>query len=121
MGYDILWDVLIVNIVLDSSVLVAGLRTRLGVGNAVVRLVAERREELLAAPPLFLEYEAVLERTEHQLVHALALAAVDEFLAELTALIIPVEVHFQWRLQSRNPNDRTGFGSCYQWPSRRVG
>ena len=40
-------------IVLDTSVVVAGLRTRLGVGNAILRLVARRRLVLLATPPLF--------------------------------------------------------------------
>ena len=74
-------------IVLDTSVVVAGLRTRLGAGNAVLRLIAERRVRLLATPPLFLEYEDVLKRPEHRLVHGLTPAEVDEFLAELSALI----------------------------------
>ncbi len=92
-------------IVLDTSVVVAALRTRLGAGNAVLRLVAQRRLVALATPPLFLEYEDVLKRPEHRLAHGLALEAIDEFLAELAALIVPVEVHFQWRPQSRDPND----------------
>ncbi len=92
-------------IVLDTSVVVAGLRTRLGAGNAVLQLVAERRVTLLASPPLFLEYEDVLKRAEHRLVHGLTPEAVDDFLAELAAIIEPVEVHFQWRPQSRDPND----------------
>ncbi len=92
-------------IVLDTSVVVAALRTRLGAGNAVLRLVATRRVVALVTPPLFLEYEDVLKRPEHQLVHGLAPEAIDEFLAELAALIEPVEVHFQWRPQSRDPND----------------
>ena len=32
-----------IKVVLDTSVVVSGLRTRLGAGNAVLRLVAERR------------------------------------------------------------------------------
>src|SRR5437764_11888823 len=92
-------------IVLDTSVVAAGLRARLGAGNAVLRLVAERRVVLLAIPPLFLEYEDVLKRPEHQLVHGLTPEGVDQFLAELAALLEPVEVHFQWRPQSRDPND----------------
>jgi putative PIN family toxin of toxin-antitoxin system len=92
-------------IVLDTSVVVAGLRTRLGAGNAILRLVAQRRLVALATPPLFLEYEDVLKRPEHQLVHGLRPEAIDEFLAELAALVEPVEVHFQWRPQSRDPND----------------
>ena len=92
-------------IVLDTSVVVAGLRTRLGAGNAVLRLVAQRRLLVLASPPLFLEYEDVLKHPEHRLVHGLSPEAIDEFLAELAALIEPVEVHFQWRPQTRDPND----------------
>jgi putative PIN family toxin of toxin-antitoxin system len=92
-------------IVLDTSVVVAGLRTRFGAGNAVLRLVATRQLVLLATPPLFLEYEDVLKRAEQRLAHGLSPEAIDEFLAELAALIEPVEVHFLWRPQLRDPND----------------
>ena len=92
-------------IVLDTSVVVAGLRTRLGAGNAILRLVAARRLILLSTPTLFLEYEDVLKRPEQRLVHGLALEQIDEFLAELAALIEPVESHFQWRPQVRDPGD----------------
>ena len=95
----------LLRIVLDASVVVAGLRTRLGAGNAVLRLIAEKRIRILATPPLFLEYEDVLKRPEHRLAHGLTIAEIDEFLAELAALIEPVEVHFQWRPQTRDPND----------------
>lgn len=60
---------------------------------------------LLATPPLFLEYEDVLKRPEQRLAHGLAPDAIDEFLAELAALVVPVEVHFLWRPQVRDPND----------------
>lgn len=92
-------------IVLDTSVLVAGLRSRHGAGNAILRLVASRQLTLLMTPPLFLEYEDVLKRAEHRLVHGLSLEQLDEFLAELAALIEPVELHFLWRPQVRDPGD----------------
>jgi putative PIN family toxin of toxin-antitoxin system len=95
----------VLKIVLDTSVVVAGLRTRLGAGNAVLRLIAAKKVRLLATPPLFLEYEDVLKRPEHRLVHGLSVDEIDEFLAELAALIEPVDVHFQWRPQTRDPND----------------
>src|SRR5260370_3261672 len=91
-------------VVLDTSVVVAGLRTQLGAGNAVLRLVATRRLVALATPPLFLEYEDVLKRPEHRLAHGLTPEAIEEFLAELAALIEPVEVHFQLRPHSPDPN-----------------
>jgi putative PIN family toxin of toxin-antitoxin system len=92
-------------VVVDTSVVVAGLRTRSGAGNAVLRLIANRRLVALATPPLFLEYEDVLKRPEQRLAHGLALDAIDEFLAELAALVEPVEVHFLWRPQVRDPKD----------------
>lgn len=92
-------------IVLDTSVLVAALRSTLGVGNAILRLVAQRKLVLLATPPLFLEYEDVLKRPEHRLVHGLSLEEIDEFLRELAALIEPVELHFRWRPQVHDSND----------------
>jgi len=92
-------------VVVDTSVVVAGLRTRSGAGNAVLRLVATHRLVMLATPPLFLEYEEVLKRPEQRLAHGLPTEAIEEFLAELAALVQPVEVHFQWRPQVRDPND----------------
>jgi putative PIN family toxin of toxin-antitoxin system len=92
-------------VVLDTSVVVAGLRTRSGAGNAVLRLIAKRQVVALATPPLFLEYEEVLKRPEQRLAHGLAPDAIDEFLAELAALVEAVEVHFLWRPQVRDPSD----------------
>lgn len=96
---------MIKRIVLDTSAVVAGLRTRLGAGNAVLRLVASRSLVPLATPPLFLEYEEVLKRPEQLLVHGLRLDELEQFLAEFAALIEPVELHFRWRPQSRDPGD----------------
>ena len=93
-------------VVLDTSVIVAALRTRLGAGNAVLQLVANRRIVSLATPPLFLEYEEVLLRPEQRLAHGLEPDEVQEFLAELAALVEPVELHFRWRAAVGGyPND----------------
>src|SRR6516164_52948 len=92
-------------VVLDTSLVVAALRTRYGAANAVLRLAASRRLVVVATPPLFLEYEDVLRRPEQRLVHGLATEAIDEFLAEPAALIEPVEIHFWWRPLLRDPSD----------------
>jgi putative PIN family toxin of toxin-antitoxin system len=92
-------------VVLDTSVLVAGLRSRTGASNALLRLIANRELVALATPPLFLEYEDVLKRPEHRLAHGLDLSEIDRLLSELAALLVPVETHFQWRPQLRDPND----------------
>jgi putative PIN family toxin of toxin-antitoxin system len=96
-------------IVVDTSVVVAALRTREGAGNAVLRLVARRRLVLLATPPLFLEYEDVLKRPEQRLAHGLGVEDVDKFLAELAALVEPVELHFRWRPQLKDSSDEMVF------------
>lgn len=96
-------------VVLDTSVVVAALRTRSGAANAVLRLVASKKLHMLASPPLFLEYEDVLNRAEHRLAHGLTSQQIGEFLAELAALIEPVDVHFLWRPQVRDPNDEMVF------------
>jgi putative PIN family toxin of toxin-antitoxin system len=92
-------------VVVDTSIVVAALRTRLGAGNAVLRLIASRRLVACATPPLFLEYEDVLKRPEQRLVHGLEPRDIDEFLGEFAALVEPVEVHFLWRPQTRDAND----------------
>jgi putative PIN family toxin of toxin-antitoxin system len=92
-------------VVLDTSVVVTALRSRNGPGNKILRYVAQRQITPLATPPLFLEYEDVLKRPEHRIAHGLSLAQIDDFLAELSALIEPVEIHFQWRPQLRDPAD----------------
>ena len=51
-------------VVLDPSVIVARLRTRLGAINRLLKLIAEERLVPLVATALFLEYEEVLKRPE---------------------------------------------------------
>jgi putative PIN family toxin of toxin-antitoxin system len=92
-------------IVLDTSVIVAGLRSRNGPNNALLRMVALGQVTLHCTPPLFLEYEDVLKRPEQIAAHGLSRAQVDDFMDELAAIIVPVDVHFQWRPQVADPND----------------
>ena len=49
--------------------------------------------------------EDVLKRPEHRLANGLAPELIDDLLAELAALIEPVELHFRWRPQVRDPGD----------------
>jgi len=92
-------------LVLDTSVIVAALRSRRGASNEVLRNVATRRLVLLATPALFLEYEDVLKRAEQQAVHGLSNLAVERFLAALAAVVEPVTVRIVWRPQLRDPAD----------------
>ena len=54
---------------------------------------------------LFLEYEEVLGRPEHQLAHRLDLGSVQRFLGGLASACEPVETRFMWRPQLKDPGD----------------
>ena len=92
-------------VVLDTSVLVAGLRSRIGASNQVLVAVAEGRCVPLVTTALFLEYEAVLLRPEQQLATGLNPSDIEGFLAALASAAEPVEVSFLWRPQLRDPAD----------------
>ena len=92
-------------VVLEPSVIVAGLRSRRGASNALLILAAEQMVKPLLTTALFLEYEEVLLRAEHRLAAGLNEADVPGFLAALASAAEGVEVHFQWRPQLRDPAD----------------
>jgi putative PIN family toxin of toxin-antitoxin system len=92
-------------VVLDTSILVAGLRSRLGASNRLLALVAEGRCVPLVTTALFLEYEDVLLRAEHRLVSGMSERDVGGFLAAFASAAEPVEVHFTWRPQLSDAAD----------------
>jgi predicted nucleic acid-binding protein len=59
----------------------------------------------LATPTLFLEYEAVLKRSEQLAVSGLSTQDIDAFLAALASACEAVEVYFRWRPQLNDPAD----------------
>ncbi len=92
-------------VVLDTSVLVAGLRSQLGASNRVLRAVAEGRCTPLVTTAVFLEYEAVLLRPEQRLATGMTPEDVEGFLAAFASAAEPVELNFLWRPQLRDPAD----------------
>ena len=55
---------------------------------------------------LAMEYEAVCHEAEHRLAAGLSERKVDIFLTAIIALAEPVETHFLWRPQLRDPDDK---------------
>jgi putative PIN family toxin of toxin-antitoxin system len=92
-------------LVVDTSVIVAGLRSQLGASNRILTLVAERRLVPLVTTALFLEYEDVLKRPEQRLATGMSVDDVVGFLAALASAAEPVDVHFMWRPQLADPAD----------------
>jgi len=91
--------------VLDTSVIVSGLRSRLGASNRVLAAVAEQRCVPLVTTALFLEYEAVLLRPEQQLATGMNPRDIEGFLAAFASAAEPVELNFLWRPQLKDPAD----------------
>ena len=96
---------MIFSVVLDTSILVAGSRSRLGASFALLTALRNGRYRALASVPLLLEYEAVLNRPEHTLASHRDAAETDAFLDALCLLIEPVHLHYLWRPQLRDPAD----------------
>ena len=92
-------------IVVDTNVLVAGLRSRSGVSRKIIRAMLERRIEFGASPAMFLEYEAVLSRAGQLAAFGLTLDEVREFLDGLALLVTPIGLSFLWRPQLNDPAD----------------
>ena len=60
---------------------------------------------MLVSVPLAIEYESVCRRAEHRIAAGLSDRQVDVFLDAVLAMAEPVETHFLWRPQLRDPND----------------
>jgi putative PIN family toxin of toxin-antitoxin system len=91
--------------VLDTSVIVAGFRSRSGASNLLLRAVADGSLRPLVTTALFLEYEDVLLRPEQRIATGMTPAQVEGALAALASAAEPVEVHFRWRPQLTDPSD----------------
>ena len=92
-------------VVLDTSVIVSGFRSRTGASNLVLQAVAKGKLRPLVTTALFLEYEDVLLRAEQRLATGMSESDVEGALAALASAAEPVEVHFRWRPQLADPSD----------------
>jgi putative PIN family toxin of toxin-antitoxin system len=92
-----------VRAVLDTNVLVAGLRTRRGASFQLLRLARARRLIPVISVPLFFEYEDVLSRSG--ILPNIPAAAVGKFLDAFLLLAEPHEIHFLWRPMLADPKD----------------
>lgn len=90
---------------LDTNILVAGLRSPNGASAELLKLVLTGKIQPIASVPMFLEYEAVLLRPEHLLAAQLTEADVVNFLNVFAGFIEPVEIFYLWRPQLKDAND----------------
>ncbi len=90
---------------LDPNILVAGLSSQLGASFALIQHALAGRFEMVSSPALWLEYESVLKRSDIRALHRLADQDVDDILNALASIVVPVQSHYLWRPQLRDPND----------------
>lgn len=96
---------MLVKLVIDTNVLVAATRNRLGPSFALMQVIRRRAATMCCSPALFLEYEDVLRRPLQLSASGLLDSDVDAILNELAGLMKPVITHYQWRPQLRDPAD----------------
>ena len=92
-------------LVLDTDVVVAALRSPAGGSAALLRSIRQGQATLLLSPVLLYEYEAICQLPEHRLASGLTARDIDQVLDGLVLLAEPVEAHFRWRPQLRDPGD----------------
>jgi len=89
--------------VLDTNVLIAGLRSRQGASFELLRLVGDERWRLHLSTALLLEYEEVARReVRHLWLHPERVEAVLEFLC---ANAQEHSISFRWRPHLKDPDD----------------
>jgi putative PIN family toxin of toxin-antitoxin system len=84
-------------VVLDTNVLVAGIRSDRGASRALLVDALEHRYELLVSVPLMIEYEAVLTRVEHLEASGLSSDDMRLILDAIAVVVEPVRLAFLWR------------------------
>jgi putative PIN family toxin of toxin-antitoxin system len=92
-------------LVLDTDVVVASMRSPAGASAAILRSIRRGEAKLLLSVPLAMEYEATCQQADHRLAAGLTQRQVDIFVTAVIAMAEPVETHFLWRPQLRDPGD----------------
>jgi putative PIN family toxin of toxin-antitoxin system len=92
-------------VVLDTSVLVAAVRSPMGAAKALVEAALRSEIQFLISTPLVLEYEAVLKRREHLEASGLSVCEVEELLDMLCAAGSEVRMTRSLRPQLSDPDD----------------
>lgn len=92
-------------LVLDTSALVAGVRSPQGAAAEILRRILKGQLQAACSVPLFFEYEAVLLRPEQLSAAGASPSDITNLLNALASVIVPVEVQFLWRPQLRDAAD----------------
>jgi putative PIN family toxin of toxin-antitoxin system len=92
-------------LVLDTDVVVAGLRSPSGASAELLRLARHGHIGLAVTVPLVLEYEAVVTRPEQLAASGLSLKDAQAVIDVLVSIAEWVRIDYRWRPQTRDPAD----------------
>lgn len=90
-------------VVLDTNVLIAALRSRRGASHRLLGLIGDRRWQMNLSVPLFLEYEDVAKRPDAGL--TLSTGEIDDILDFICAEANLREIFYLWRPVLPDPKD----------------
>jgi putative PIN family toxin of toxin-antitoxin system len=93
----------VIEVVLDTNVLVAAFRSSLGASYKLLQTLESRVWRPVISPALAFEYEAVLKRGASET--DLTLGDIDDFVEYLCSRSRLVQIYFHWRPALRDPND----------------
>lgn len=91
-------------IVLDTSVLVAAMRSQRGASHRLLRLLPTPRCQIALSVALYMEWQAVLTRPEH-LPPGVGREQMQGFLRYLVSMAHLQDVYYLWRPFLRDPDD----------------
>lgn len=90
-------------IILDTNVLVAAIRSNRGAANFLLEKIRDPRWQVNVSTPLLLEYEDVLKRPEME--GFISHENVDLFIDAICSISECHDIYYLWRLLARDPND----------------
>ncbi|SEH05873.1 putative toxin-antitoxin system toxin component, PIN family [Candidatus Venteria ishoeyi] len=91
------------NIVLDTNIIIAAMRSRRGASNLLLRLLGERDWQVNLSVPLLLEYEEVCKRIMPVL--GVTDQAIEDFLDYFCTICKHRQIFYLWRPQLPDPDD----------------
>ncbi|RUT01259.1 PIN domain-containing protein [Dulcicalothrix desertica PCC 7102] len=92
-----------IQIVVDTNVLLSGLRSKRGASYKLLTILEDERWQLNISTALVLEYEEILKREKDQL--TLTFEEIDDFTDGICSLANLCDIFYLWRPTSRDPDD----------------
>ncbi|MBW4513377.1 MAG: putative toxin-antitoxin system toxin component, PIN family [Scytonematopsis contorta HA4267-MV1] len=90
-------------LVLDTNVLLAGLRSSRGASYKLLTVLNDKRWQLNISTPLILEYEEILKREKYQL--TLSNDEIDNVIDAICAIANQCNIFYLWRPVAKDPDD----------------